>query len=392
MTTHRSPLVLPFDRRNPIEPAAELAWLRANDPIARVTATTGEPAWLVTRYDDARQLLQDRRLGLAVPGMESTEDAPSDSLFQDPPGHTRLRRLVSAGFTLRRVAEMQPRVADLACRLVDQMTTHGPPVDLMSELGRLLPITVIGELLGIPPADQTHFHAWSNELLALTDSESGLADGWAGLQQLITGQIASKRAAPGEDLLSALIAVRDNDAGRLSENELVMMAITLIPAGYLTTAVGTAFAVLLLSEGDNFHRIARQPSLNVTAVEELLRYQAAAGDIARIAKEDIEVSGVHIHANDKILISLTSANRDGRRFTAPDTLDIARAENPHLTFGHGVHHCLGAALARLELRSAVSALAARIPGVRPAVPLDQLTWQRSEMFGDDVLDALPVTW
>lgn len=386
---------LPFRRPNPLEPAADLARSRAAAPVSRVTATTGEPAWLVTRYGDARAVLTDGRFGLALPGLEASGggEQTNDSLFQDPPGHTRLRRLVSAAFTPRRVAELRPRAAQVAAGLIDQMMARRPPVDLMEALGFPLPITVIGELLGVPTAERDSFGAWSNALLSLPlAGGSDPGTGWEHLSAQVSDLIARKRADPGDDLLSALIAVRDADADHLSEAELVMMAVTLIPAGYVTTSIGTGVGTILLTAHDQPRRLTEDPRLVPGAVEEILRYQAVAGDVARVATEDVQLAGTNISAGDKVLVSLTSANRDERRFNDPDTFDIARPDNAHLTFGHGIHHCLGAALARMELQLVFAPLAARLPNLHLAVPADELVWQRSELFGDEWPQTIPVSW
>ena len=384
---------LPFPRPNPLQPAGELGRLRAAAPVSRVIATSGEPAWLVTRYDEARAVLADRRFGLALPGLETGGDEPNDSLFQDPPGHTRLRRLVSAAFTPRRVAELRPRIAEVAAGLVEEMMTPRPPVDLMEAVGFPLPITVIGELLGVPTAERENFRAWSNALLSLPSSGgTDPGTGWAQLSAQVSDLIGRKRADPGDDLLSGLIAVRDTDADHLSEAELVMMAITLIPAGYVTTSIGAGVGTILLTAHNQLRRLTQDPGLVPGAVEEVLRYQAVAGDVARVATENVQLAGLEISAGDKVLVSLTAANRDGRRFTDPDCFDIARPDNAHLTFGHGIHHCLGAALARLELQVLVATLAARLPNLHLAVAAEELVWQRSELFGDEWLQTIPVSW
>lgn len=364
--------------------------------MARVKTSTGELGWLVTRYHDARFVLSDRRFSLAIPGLETGDDAlggapPNDSLFQDPPGHTRLRRLVTQAFTPRRVAELRPRMEEIAGGLVDDLAAGQPPADLMEAFASPLPITVIGELLGVPVSEQGRFRAWSDALLSLPGQQGHDAgSAWGDAHQQITELIVLKRAEPGDDLLSDLIAVRDHDDGRLSEEELVMMAITLIPAGYLTTATSIGVGTILLAQDGQLATLADEPGLLPTAVEEVLRYQTAAGDLARLANEDLVLAGQPIRAGERVLISLTSANRDERRFAEPARFDITRAENPHLTFGQGIHHCLGAALARLELQVALAVLATRLPSLRLAVPPVELSWRRSDLFGDEWLSALPV--
>ncbi|HEV2372335.1 MAG TPA: cytochrome P450 [Streptosporangiaceae bacterium] len=381
---------LPFPRPAPLEPPAELAWLRAEAPVSRVRSITGEPAWLVTRYEDARQVMSDRRFGLALPGAPG---GVNDSLFQDPPGHTRLRRLVTAAFTPRRVTDLRSRTTEIANTLVASMAAGERSVDLLEAFAFPLPITVISELLGIPEAERESFQAWSNALV-LGASQGASADpgtGWQNLAQQVSGLIASKRQQPGDDLLSALIAVPDTD-GQLSEAELVMMAITLVMAGYATTAVATGLGTILLTSHDEFARLAAEPALIPTAVDEVFRFQGASMDLARVALEDLELAGVQIRAGDNVVVSITSANRDERRFASPDRFDITRADNPHLTFGHGIHHCLGAALARMELQVVFTILATQLPELRLAIQTDELEWQRSEFFGDEWPKTVPVSW
>jgi cytochrome P450 len=251
---------------------------------------------------------------------------------------------------------------------------------------------VIGELLGVPADERERFRGRSDALLSLPRAGADPGAGWAQLSGQVTELIARKRQHPSDDLLSALIAVRDADADRLSEPELQMMAITLIMAGYVTTSVAIGLGVILLSGRGQLARLAAEPALVPTAVEEVLRFQAAGGDVARVATEDLELHGVRIHAGDKVVVSTTAANRDERHFADPDRFDIARVENPHLTFGHGIHHCLGAALARQELQVVFTTLAVRLPGLNLAVPAEELRWRRSELFGDEWPQAVPVSW
>ncbi|MGH3492306.1 MAG: cytochrome P450 [Sciscionella sp.] len=385
---------LPFARPHPMVPPSELARLRAEAPVSRVHTSAGEPAWLVTRYEDARAVLGDRRFALALPGALGGGQASNDSLFQDPPGHSRLRRLVSAAFTRRRAAGLRTRADEIAEGLVADMAAGERPVDLMRAVAFPLPITVIGELLGVPTGERDSFKGWSNALMSLPAGNGGTDPGtaWEGLSRQVGALIADKREQQGEDLLSALITVRDTEDDRLSEAELVMMAITLIMAGYVTTSVATGLGAILLTGHDQLARLAAEPALVPTAVEEVLRFQAAGGDVARVATDDLECSGVSIAAGEKVVVSLTSANRDESRFADPDRFDIARTDNPHLTFGHGIHHCLGAALARMELQAVFTGLAARLPDLRLAIRVEDLTWQRSELFGDEWPAAIPVTW
>jgi cytochrome P450 len=388
--------VFPFARPTPLKPAVELARLRAEEPVARVRSADGEPAWLVTRHEDARAVLGDHaRFALALPGGGvggGGDQGANYSLFQDPPGHTRLRRLVNAAFTARRVAGLRDRTTEIVDALVTDMAAREHPVDLMEAFAFAFPITVMGELLGVPEAERESFRVWSSALMSI-HSQGAPTDagaGWGNLAQQVSDLIARKRREPGDDVLSALITARDTD--RLSLPELVTMAITLIIAGSVATTVATAIGTILLTGHGQLTRLATDPALASTAVDEVLRFQCATGDIARRATEDLELAGVRVRAGDKVVVSVTSANRDERRFTDPDRFDIARADNAPMALGHGIHHCLGAALARMELEVVFTTFAERFPGLRVAVGTDELTWHRSEFFGDEWPEVLPMSW
>lgn len=387
--------LFPFARPTPLEPAAELARLRAEEPVARVRLAGGEAAWLVTRHDDARAVLSDhRRFALALPGVgPGADQGPNYSLFQDPPGHTRLRRLVTAAFTARRVSGLRERTAAIVADHLAGMEARDRPVDLMEALAFPFPIAVLGELLGVPEAEREGFRVWSDALMAIhsrgAPAGSGGA-GWGSLAQQVSDLIARKRREPGDDVFSALITARDTD--RLSLPELVSVAVTLIIAGSVAVSVTTAIGTVLLTRHGRLARLAADPALAATAVDEVLRFQSATGDIARTATEDVELRGVRIGAGDKVLISIASANRDERRFADPDRFDIARADNAPMALGHGIHHCLGAALARMELQVVFTAFAERFPGLRVAAEPGELAWHRSEFFGDEWPETLPVTW
>lgn len=362
-------------------------------PIVRMHTPDGEDVWLVTRYDEVRTVLSDSRFGVAMPGMSAPEFGSNDSLFQNPPGHTRLRRLVAPTFGQRRVNRLRSRTAEIADELVGRLLEREPPQDLMEAFTYPLPITIIGDLLGVPENDRANFRAWSDTLLALTEpGTTDIDEAWQNLAAQVGEMITRKREHPGDDLLSSLIAARDEDSDRLSDPELTTMAITLITAGYVTTSTGLAMALVMLTERNLLARLADEPALVAPAVEEVLRYQGAAGDIARVAVEDVTINGVTIAAGEKVIVSLTTANRDERRFSDPDTFDITRSDNAHVTFGHGIHHCLGAALARVELQVALTTLASRVPTLRLTTTPEELPWRRSGLFGDEFLTALSMSW
>lgn len=391
----RAPTVsLPLALPSLTEPPAEYARLQAEEPVARVVTETGAPAWMVTRYEDVRFVLSDPRFGIRFAGAagEAKQDEPEESLFQDPPGHSRLRRLVGRAFTARRMAELQPAVEATAAELIAVMTEKGPPAELIEDFAFPLSINTISELLGVPTPDRAEFRAWSEAMLSLTaHTPEQIQQAWASLTGYVAELIEAKRERPGTDLLSALIAVREADDDRLSTGELRTMAITLLVAGHVSTVNAISMGVLsLLVHREQFDRVAADPELIDGAVEEILRCQFGKRGLMRIAKTDVELGDVLIRAGDTVFAELGAANIDASLFPDPARFDITRPENPHLAFGHGIHHCLGAALGRLELRVSVGTLSAAFPRLRPATPPEQVP-RRAGLL-DQSPAALPVTW
>lgn len=362
--------------------------------MTRVTTRLGDTSWLATRYEDIRFVLSDQRFGPHLHGGAVGwvgEARAGDSLFQDPPGHTRLRRLVSSAFTARRAEQMRPRVHEIADSLVRGMRDAPRPLDLAASFAYPLPIAVISELLGIPRADQKQFRTWSDTFLAVSDETLGVAaQAWSDLNAYVVRLIADKRSGSGDDLLHALIAVHDEHEDRLGESELLMMAISLLIGGYATTANAIGLGALHLLHNGELAALRDDPSRIDSAVEEVLRQQSGGGEMRRVAKEDVRVGGVRVRAGETVLIPLEAANRDPEQFPDPLTFDIGRAPNPHLSFGHGIHFCLGAALARVELQVAFAVLAAAFPGMRLAVPAEEIGW--SVRLLDEGPREVPVTW
>jgi cytochrome P450 len=379
------------------DPFPALHTLRDDNPVPQVEMPNGSTIWLITRYEDARQALGDPRLSKVM-----NRDAPPTSagsplghhmLNTDPPDHTRLRRLVSAGFTARRVERLEPRIATITAELLDAMATRDE-VDLIDAFAFPLPIQVICELLGVPVADRDLFRSWSNTLvaagLAVDPSRAGdMREAVIQLVGYIANLLADKRSSPGDDLLSALVDVTD-DSDRLSEQELVSMVFLMLIAGHETTVnlIGNG-AHLLLTHPDQLERLRADRSLLPGAIEEFLRFSSPVQTSTyRITTEPVEYAGVDIPAGAPVLISLISANRDEKVFTDADRMDVARREAGHIAFGHGIHFCLGAALARLEGRIAIGALLDRFPDLRLAVPAEDLQWRPGILIRG--LDHLPV--
>jgi vitamin D3 1,25-hydroxylase len=376
------------------DPYPTLAALRADDPVREV-ATPDGPVWLVTRYDDVRAALADPRLSkdwrytlppeqrAAAPG----NDVPMMILL-DPPDHTRLRKLVSRSFTVRRIAALRPRVEEIAAELLDGLPSD-EPFDLMARYAFRLPVQVICELLGVPAADRDRFGAWSAAMIdQVSPEEAGQAS--AQLYGYLAELIARKRTEPDDALLSALAQVADDEGDRLSEPELVAMGMLLLIAGHETTTNLIGNAVLgLLAHADQLAMLRARPELMPQAVEEFLRWDSPVWNAPfRVAAEDVELSGVTIPARALVQLTLGAANRDDERFPDAAELQVNRDAAGHVAFGHGIHFCLGAPLARIEGEVALTALLNRFPRLELAVDPADLVYRRSTLVRG--LSALPV--
>jgi cytochrome P450 len=371
------------DPRFQANPHPVYARWRRNTPVCRVRLPSGLDAWLVTRYDDARRALSAPRLSKALPLRAPSASAASPGisgavsrhmLSADPPDHTRLRRLVSGAFTARRVEALRPRIEQITDELLDAISGRDR-VDLIEALAFPLPIQVICELLGIPVADRDSFRTWSNIIVTGSQSGDRLPGAMQAMIAYIRGLIADRRVHGGDDLLAGLIDVRDQ-GDRLSEEELSSMVFLLLIAGHETTVnlIGNG-VFLLLSRPERWERLRADPALLPSAIEEFLRYEGPVETATfRVAAEDLEIGGQRIAAGEPVLVVLLSANRDDR-FPDADELDLGRAQNPHLAFGHGIHYCLGAPLARLEAQVAFGKLLAGFPRLRLAVPEGELAWR-----------------
>ncbi|HEX6404211.1 MAG TPA: cytochrome P450 [Pseudonocardiaceae bacterium] len=390
----------PFTAIGAGERQAAYAALAATGPVHRITLPTGDPAWLITGYHEARQALHDRRLvkservltttGRGVVAPDVLTAMTSHMLNHNPPDHARLRRLVAKAFTRRRVEQLAPRIQQITDELLDAMAGTAQ-VDLIDSFAYPLPITVICELLGVPAQRRPEFHDWSS--VVVTGVLAGLElfkTASVAMVCLLRELIAAKRAAPADDLLSALVAVRDG-ADQLSEDELTSMALLLLVAGHETTVNLIGNGVLaLLTHPEQLALLQTRPERLDAAIEELLRFDGPLQVATlRLTTEPVVLGGVAIPAGDIVVPALLAANRGPACVTDPDTLDITRTDNPHLTFGHGIHHCLGAPLARLEGRIALGSLLARFPRLRLAVPPEELAWRPSVLMHG--LAALPVT-
>ena len=374
--------------------------LRKDGPVRRVLMPRGLECWMVTGYAEARTLLADPRLLKSserafrlfegkVPG-EARQGGVGQPLGwhmlnMDPPDHTRLRRLVNKAFTARTVARLRPRIEEITAELLGALEGR-ERADLLAAFAEPLPITVICELLGVATGDRRDFSAWTHTLL-VTAEIAEIRNAADRMHAYLSALIARKRAEPAEDLLSDLVHASD-DGDSLSESELLSMAFLLLVAGYETTVNLIANSVLaLLRAPEQLAALRADPGLMPGAVEEFLRYD---GPIhlatLRFAAEDVEIGGVTIPAEEFVLISLLGANRDGERFEDPASLDISRAAGGHLAFGHGIHYCVGAPLARLEAEIALSALIERFPGLE--LDEGELNYRASGVI--HALETLPV--
>jgi hypothetical protein len=366
--------------------------LREGEPVRRVASPDG-PVWMLFRHADVRAALADPRLSkdwrhtLPADQREGQPGAPIPMMILlDPPEHTRLRKLVSRAFTARRMEDLRPRVAEIAERLLDELPADR--VDLMAQYAFPLPVFVICELLGVPAEDRDRFAAWSNAMVdQSTPEETNTA--MTQLYGYLAELVERRRAEPDGALISGLIEVAD-EGDRLSQDELVAMAMLLLVAGHETTVNLIGNAVLaLLTHPDQRALLRERPDLLAGAVEEVLRWDSPVHSTpARFAAEDVEYSGVTIPAGSVVLLSLASANRDDERFDDAERLRIDRDATGHTAFGHGLHHCLGAQLARIEGQEAVGALLRRFPDLALDAPVEELLHRRSTLVRG--LRALPV--
>jgi len=353
--------------------------LRAIAPLIRAE----DGALVVTRYADCATVVRDGRLGhmppdmLAFVGLPDWAEHPAlrqfftSMLAQNPPDHTRLRRLVSSTFTARRVQSLRPAIEAMVAGLLDGLAGD---TDFVERFAFPLPVNVIGELLGVPPADRAQFQTlvrdWSQVLDVITPEVLARADPAATvIRDYLAGLAAERRAAPRDDLISALVAA-EAGGDRLTEDELLTMAALLFGAGFETTTNLLANGLVALDR--NPGQAFGDPAV---AVEELLRYDSPVQIVSRVAYEDVELGGTTVAAGERVVAYLGAGNRDPERFADPHRLDLARADNAPLSFGGGIHYCLGAPLARLEAQIAFPALLRRFPGLEIGTPVrrDSLT-------------------
>lgn len=386
------------------DPFGHFAQARARCPVQQARLADGHRAWVVLGYDAARQALGDPRISkdmlaaLQANGDVVAEGLPGREFSRhmlnvDPPDHTRLRRLVSRAFVPRRITALEPAIRRIAAGLLDDLKAKGPDatVDLVDGYAYPLPFAVIGELLGVPAADQPRLHGWFQVLLT----------GWTGdpppeavqasdsIVGYLRNLVEAKRKSPADDLVSVLVAAEDD---MLTTQELLSTLFQLVVAGQDTTVslIGNGVVALLDNPGQ-LEALLADPGRLPAAIDELIRFTAPVPHATfRVTTQPVAVDGVEIPAHEQVLVCLGAANRDPARFSAPDVLDIGRRDGTNLGFGHGVHYCLGAPLARLEARIAFETLLGRHPALRLAVSRDALTWDHGDGLVLRGLTSLPV--
>jgi cytochrome P450 len=393
-----------YDRDDPFPLFDEVRELGA---VHQVTLVDGHDAWLVVRYEEALTALKDSRLskdmhaafasgaGVVAEGLPGPAFA-RHMLSVDPPDHTRLRRLVSGAFSPRRIQDLRPRVQTIVDDLLDDLAALGPdgPADLIAAFAFPLPFTVICELLGVPEPDRAPLGRGLTALLVPTTTPAEYArakEASDAVVAMLGALVEAKRAAPGNDLVSGLISARDGDEC-LDSQELLSTIFQLIVAGHDTTAslIGNS-VVALLTNPAQLAKLRSDPTRLTAAIEEFLRYDAPVPHSTfRYAIEPVELGGRTIPAGAQVIISLAAANRDAHRYTDHERFDIERAQARHLAFGHGIHHCLGAVLARMEGQLAIGSLLRRFPQLVLAVPRSDLHWGHGDGLVLRGLSELPV--
>jgi cytochrome P450 len=363
----------PLDLADPAvvaDPYPAFAVARAQAPVQW---HEGLQLWLAFTHAESNAVLRDRRLGRIWSDKAPAERFESFNLIHrnailemEPPDHTRLRRLISTAFARGHVERLRPWVQELARELVDglvERSAGAEPVDVLSGMSEELPVAVIAELLGVPAADRPLLRPWSNAIVKMyeygrtTAVEDGAERAAGEFVAYLRELAAERRRTPGEDLLTHLVTVRDSEGDRLTEDELVTTCILLLNAGHEATVNVSGNGLLaLLQHPAQLQRLRADPALLPTAIEELMRFDSPLQLFERTATEDVQIGGVTVARGQKIAALLGSANRDPGVFPDPDSLDVGRTDNPHISFGAGVHFCIGAPLARVELQASFGAL------------------------------------
>lgn len=391
----------PFDYSEQLEFDPSLAQLMARGPVSRIRLSYGEAeAWLVTTFDGVRQVTTDPRFSRAAivgrdyPRMTPEPIVSPESInVMDPPRGTRLRHAAARAFTQSSVKRMTPAIEDVAHRLVDAMIEQGPPADLARGLSEPLPNHTICALLDVPVQDRPLMLRLTQQMLTTApEARQTAAEAKQHLRAYFTTLVAERRKDGGSDLITTM-AAGDQEEQPLSDDELAVLALTLILSGNDTaTCQISNIAYTLLTRPELHELLRRSPEQLPRLLDELLRhipFRKGVG-IPRVALEDVELEGVLIRAGDFVHVSYLAANRDPEVFADPDALDVDRAAHPHMTFGWGGHHCVASTLAIAELKAAIGILFTRLPGLRLAVPSQDVRWDTRTIRRFPL--ELPVTW
>lgn len=380
------------DARCPLAPAPEYREWRETDGLRRVN-WNGHAAWAVSRYEDVTAAMADPRISAEVPMQQASMAGAQMFPRMDDPEHARLRRMLTKDFTVKRVQAMRPRIEEMANEFIDTMVASGSPADLVEAYALPIPSLVISMLLGVPYDDHAYFQDITSVLMSRTATEEERQKARKSIFGYLFDLIGKKEREPDDALISR-VAREHLQEGQLSRETLAMNSLILLNAGHETTANMIALGTLTLLE--NPAALARirdtdDPKVVSAAVEELLRHLTIVHNlVTRVAKEDIELGGQLVRAGDLLVMNLAAANRDPGFVSDPDRLDIERDARGHVAFGHGVHQCLGQVLARAELEIALPVLLRRLPGLRLAVPPEEIRFRNDmSIYG---VHALPVAW
>ncbi|MEJ2869311.1 cytochrome P450 [Actinomycetospora sp. OC33-EN08] len=382
--------------RDQFDPPSGISALRDRPGLERVHDSLGREAWLVTRYEDAREVLGDatrfsnaRVPAVPMPGIDEEQMRAGQLLALDPPDHTRLRRLLTGEFTVKRIRRLQPRVEEIVTEHLDAMEAAGPPSDLVTDFALPVPSLVICELLGVPYDDRDDFQRRASQQIDLTLPMEDRGRVAVESRAYMSALVDRAKADPGDDLLGMLVREHGDD---LTHDELVGIATLLLIAGHETTANMLALGTLaLLRHPEQAALVRDDPDAVAPAVEELMRFLSIVhAAVPRAVVTDTEVAGQPLAAGEMVLVQLASADRDRALAEDPDHLDVGRAAAPHVAFGHGVHHCLGAPLARMEMATAFPALLRRFPTLATTTDVARAEFREGTfIYG---MRSLPLTW
>ncbi|MDX3646358.1 cytochrome P450, partial [Streptomyces sp. MB09-02B] len=382
------PLPYQRDAACPFDPGPRLRDAQRNDPVHKWRLPNGEHIWVVTRYDDVRQMFTDPRLSsaltpltLMLPGLDEDQlqVAPGSFVNMDPPEHTRLRRTVTSSFTARRMRELTPRLEQLAEDCLDGMERTGAPADFMAGFAFPFPLFAICELLGLSEEERAEYLALTAKAaVGLAGTAEEVKDIVDAAHRFMLDAVTARRAQPDDGMIGMLVREHGDD---LADEEIVGISNMFLSAGFDTTANTLGLGLLALFDNpDQLALLRDDPGVLDTAVEEFMRYLSViSATSGRTATEDLEIGGVTVKAGEYVVPALAVANRDPAHYTDPDRLDLTRTPAQQLAFGHGIHRCTGAAMTLLELRIAFPAVLRRFPGLRLAVPREELTYRGYNM-------------